>query len=386
MAGTLLLEPLHSEKQLNKQWLENLLLHKHGSPVTVLSWHCVLPSSREGFLSEIAYVKVIYANQSVKETEKKLVFKFLPQDFESRKFVLKSGIVKREVAFYKLLNSPECGEICQRSGIVLPVPECYFASYAEDCMTIVMQDVSVDHYKTVIVKEGSTIIQTKAAVKAIALVHAFGYVYLKHGSCKKHLDAITETVDVDSLDEDFIPNLQTLASMYEGTPTADTFRALMPLTKALHDYPLRYPLFNTILHGDFWAGQLLFSDDESKAIIIDWQFCNIGNPVCDIMSMFFMSSDIYMVAHHLEEILSDYWYTLTRALEDNKMKVDFTFDHLMANAEELWISGFVNLGCSIHAFLPAGNITEKRLKAAVQFLEDRGVFTKLIQELSCKEG
>ncbi|XP_069180794.1 uncharacterized protein [Procambarus clarkii] len=383
MENNSVLEPLHSEKELQQQWLEKLFLKKLGSLVTVLSWHCVTPSDREGFLSDIAFVKVRYTSQDIKETESQLVFKFLPQDDVKKQFVLDGGLAEREAEFYKITRNPVCREICHKSGIVLPVPECYFAGYTEDCITIVMQDLNTENYKTLIVKEGSTVAQTKTALRAIAVIHAIGYLYLAQYKGAGNLGTIAQPVSSDILDQLFIPNLQTLAKMYEGTPTADTIKMLIPFTTSLHNYPLKYPLFNTFLHGDYWAGQLLFSDDETKAIIIDWQFFYIGNPVCDIMAMFFMSSDINVLENHLEEVMNDYWSTFTKVIKANGTEINITFDQLMTNVEDLWVSGFIILVASIHDFIPAGNLTDERLRAAIKFLENRGMFTKLIDELSC---
>jgi aminoglycoside phosphotransferase (APT) family kinase protein len=37
-----------------------------------------------------------------------------------------------------------------------------------------------------------------------------------------------------------------------------------------------------LLHGDFWPGNLLFSDDESLIGVIDWEDACIGNPLSDL--------------------------------------------------------------------------------------------------------
>lgn len=380
------LVPLNSEKEITKQWLGKLLSEKFCSSVTPLSWQCVLPTVCEGFLSDIAYVRVRYKSECLEEAEIQLVFKFLPQLEERRKFMLDGGFAEREVKFYEITRNPEYQRICLKSGMVLPIPECYFATYAQDCATIVMNNLKAENHKTVIIKEGSTFAQTKVALKAIAFIHATGYIFLAHNADRKNLGEITKPLDTDVLDQFFIPNLKTLVEMYEGTPTAESFRALIPATKSIYSYQLKYPLLKTIIHGDFWAGQLLFSDDESNAIVIDWQFCNIGNPVGDIMSMFFMSSDIEVLDNHLEEVLKEYWFIFTNVLKANGTEAGITFEQLVDNVEELWVCGFIILACSIHDFIPGGNLTHERLRRAIKFLEDRGMFTKLIDDINCKHG
>ncbi|XP_071530138.1 uncharacterized oxidoreductase dhs-27-like [Panulirus ornatus] len=379
------LKPLHNEQEINQQWLEKMLSQKFGCSVAVNFWSSTLPRSGEGFLSEIALVNIEYTVNDNKQKEIRLVFKFLPKDTNLKSFLANGGLAKREVEFYHFTSSPKFQEVFHKTGVSLPVPEAYYAGFTEEAITIVMRDLSVDKYKSVIVRDGSTLSQTKTALQAVALVHAAGVIYLQKHKQNDGLGALAADFNTDFMDQFFIPNLNTLSEMYKGSSLAKTFRALIPLTKQIRSTSKRYPLLNTVVHGDLWAGQLLYSEDESSANLIDWQFCHVSNPVSDIMSMFFMSSDPEIFEENLDEILESYWHTFTETVTAGGASVDITLEQLMINIEEMWMHGFMVLAVSIHDFLSADNISESRLFRAFNFLEKKGVFKRFLAKFGNQE-
>lgn len=385
MAVNMELQPLHNEQEIDQQWLEKMLSLKFGCSVTVNFWTSALPRGRQGFLSEIAFVKVMYTVKDSEEGEIQLVFKFLPQDTNLKSFLSNGGLAKREVDFYQFTSTPEFQEICHKIGVTLPIPEAYYAGFTEEAITIVLRDLSMDKYKSVIVRDGSSLSQTKTALKAVALIHAAGVIYIQKHKQDDGLGALAAEFSTDFYDQFFLPNLNTLSEMYEGSSLAKTFRALIPVTKQIRSTCKRCPLLNTIVHGDLWAGQLLYSDDESLASVIDWQFCHVDNPVSDIVSMFFMSSDPKILEENLDEVLKSYWHTFSETVRAGGASVDITLEQLMANIEEMWMYGFMFLAVSIHDFLNGNNISESRLFGAFSFLENKGVFKRFLAKFGSQE-
>ncbi|KAG7155587.1 uncharacterized protein LOC121854804 isoform X2 [Homarus americanus] len=380
------IQPLRNDKEIDQQWLETMLTQKFGNTVEVHSWASTLPNRREGFLSEIAFVKVKYTVEGSEAVETQLVFKFLPQEADLRSFLSNGGLAKREVEFYQFANSPHFQDICKKNGIVLPIPELYYAGYTEDAITIVLSDLNVDKYKCVIVKDGSNFAQTKTALQAVAVIHAAGVIYIHQHGQDSSLSTLAAEFNTEFYDQFFLPNLNTLAEKYDGSSMGDSFRAFIPLTKQIRSTSRKFPLINTIVHGDMWAGQLLYSDDESLASIIDWQFCRIDNPVIDIMSMLYMSSDPKLLSENLEQLLESYWQTFSKVVTAGGVTPDVTFEQLLANVENMWMYGFMFLAVSIHDFLNGDNISEYRLFGAMSFLEKNGFFKRFLEKYASQEN
>lgn len=380
MSNNIEVLPLKSGDEINQIWLEAMLSEKYTSTVAVHSWSSRIPSGREGFLSEITFVTVKYSIDNSSEISSELVFKFLPQDPSLVKFLSNGGLAKREVEFYQFVNSSEFKSICNRNKLVVPIPEVFYAGYTDEAITIVMHDLSVDKYKSVIIKDGSSLSQTKTALQAVALIHAAGILYLqKHGQ-GDGLISLAAEFNTDFYDQFFLPNLKTLEEMYKGTSLSDTFKNCIPLTKQIRSTCRRRPLVNTIIHGDLWAGQLLYSSDEALASIIDWQFCHIDNPVSDIMSMLFMSSDPKILEENLYDLLESYWNTLYQTVEAGAGNLDIGLEQLNTNIDDMWMYGFMFLVVSIHDFLNGDNISHYRMTGAFRFLEKKGVFRRFFEE------
>lgn len=379
------LHPLGGDKDITEEWLEKMLSHKKGSTIKVNFWSSILPREREGFLSEIAFVRVQYTSQCEEKKDCQLVFKFLPQDPKLVQFLANGGLAKREVEFYQFVSSPEFRGICAKSAIVPPVPEVYYACYTDSAITIVLQDLNVDQYKSIIIRDGSTLSQTKTALQAIALIHGAGILYLQEHQETDHLSSLAEEFKTDFYEQFFGPNMKTLTEMYASSSLSKIFKALTPLTRQIGSLSKKHQLVRTLVHGDLWAGQVLYSADESAANIIDWQFSRLDNPVIDIMSMFFMSTDPQVLEEHLDDIMQDYWDVLCRVVEAGGSDLGVTFEQLMANVEEMWMYGFMFLAVSLHGFLGRDNISQKRLLGAFTFLEKRGVYAKFLAQFENKE-
>ncbi|XP_068242062.1 uncharacterized protein [Palaemon carinicauda] len=373
------LKPLSLIEDISHHWVEKMLSQKFGNPVTLHSWKYESPETPEGFMSEIVFLKVVYSGSDKEKVQLSLVVKVLPRELERRKVIALGGLDKREIAFYKFVNTQEFKDMCSKNGIKLQVPEVYYASYFNGEITIVMQDLNIDKYKSGIVKEGNNLAQTKVAVQAIAQLHAAGLAYIeKHGEAGSLAD-LAEEFKFTCFDEYFIRNLNTLAEMYEGTPLAKSMKSLIPYTKDILDMRKRYPLLRTVVHGDYWAGQLMYSEDGSNVMMIDWQHCNVDNPSSDILSMLFMSSHPSVLEEHLEEVIQSYWESLSRNAEKFGVSLDITYDQLRKNVDDLMLFGFMMVGISIPEFLGGGSLTPERLLGYVNFLERKSIVSKYVE-------
>ena len=169
-----------------------MLLQKFRTPVTVHSWNTSLPSIREGFLSEIAYLKVVYSKGDDGQEDLQLVLKILPRDPKIKEFVTKRNLAKRGIEFYRLASSKELQEICTESGLVLPLPEIFLVVYKDHAITLASCDLNVDKCKSLIIKDGSTLNQTKVALEAVSQIHAAGLMFInKHGINHKILETMS---------------------------------------------------------------------------------------------------------------------------------------------------------------------------------------------------
>ena len=69
--------------------------------------------------------------------------------------------------------------------------------------------------------------------------------------------------------------------------------------------------FDTIVHGDFWSANILYKYDEDdnpeKAILVDFQQIDLGNPCRDILSFIYSSTDSSFRAKQLDILLKNYF-------------------------------------------------------------------------------
>ncbi|KAK7078113.1 hypothetical protein SK128_025517 [Halocaridina rubra] len=373
------LEPLSCIEDVNQQWIERMLTPKFGASITVQSWSYRIPASREGFMSDIAYLHILCCTAEGQQKNLRLVLKVLPKDKDRRQFMIRGGLDKREIYFYNFIMSKEFQVICSDIKLVLPVPDVYYAGYVENAVTLVMGDLSFKKFKSVIIPEGTTLNQTKIAFQALGRIHAAGLIYInKYGEKCSNLAEVASVFNNDFYDEFFVPNLETMIKMYKNSPQEEIIKALVPKTKEMIYLRNRYPLLKTVIHGDFWAGQLMYSDDESEAIVIDWQYCSINNAASDILSMFFMSCSPHILEYHLDEVLKSYWNSLQAVMEAAAVAINVTYEEFRENIENLWLYGFMMIAISIHDFLGAGNLTHERLHGYIDFLYRKGVFAKFI--------
>ncbi|XP_042875022.1 uncharacterized protein LOC122255176 [Penaeus japonicus] len=372
MSDTSTLAVLRSEKDIDTAWLEDLLKQRLKSNIEVISWTSNPPATKSGFLSEMCFVNVRFKRPDHPTEEKSLAVKFAPSDKNILEFIKNGNLARKEIEFYKYVQTNEFQLFCERSGVKHPVPDVYWANMEEDLLTLVMHDLRTDGYRVDIQPEGSSLEQVKMTLKSIAVIHACGVATIKkHG--REYLDVRSG----DFLDGYLKVGIEKEIEMFTGTRTAETLRAI----NSLRDQGIktRYPLFETLIHGDLWMGNVMFSADNTNAIIIDWQFASVDNPVCDILSLLFMSSHPVVYEQHLNEVLVNYWQSLTEALEKNGVSVESTFQDLVECVEEMWMYGFMFLTASWNDLLSSNLMTAQRAQHAIHFFEKKNTFSKFLQ-------
>ncbi|KAL7638680.1 UNVERIFIED_CONTAM: hypothetical protein RMT77_011252 [Armadillidium vulgare] len=369
------MEPVAKVEDIDKSWLKQVISDYHKKTCDVLSFNLETRSKKEGFLSEIAYIEVELklGGEIVSEY---LVAKCMPHSPDVKTFVLNGNLAKREVEFYNLSKSEVFQSILENNGKDHSIiPEVLFSEFKRDNLTILMKNMKSLNYKTIMIKDGNNLDQTLKILSSIAIVHAAGLSYFK----KYENYGIEKFTNFSFFDQFLSSNIETLSKMFAHNELREVFKKLVPVSRRIRDFPMKYPLFETVIHGDLWSNQCMFSRNEKDVVILDWQFSNVGNPVVDLMGMFFMSTDPAVLEEHLDEILDCYWQALNSNLKKNDVIVPCSFEDFVDNVECHWMTGFLYIASSIHDFLAGDNISLKRLEGLMNFLNRRKVFSKFLK-------
>lgn len=337
------------------------------------------PESQEGYLSEIRFLWVKYFQQDGTSHERHLVFKFLPVLRSKRHFVLEENVGKREVNVNRFFVSEEMSTFCRKHGVRIPVPDVYYADMSPEALTLVLQDMRKEGFRNMCPKYGINLQQTVSALQTIAVVHAVGLTYTELHGLESLIEYVPELPSVGAfLDSYLSSGLLRLASLYEGTSIEGALETLSRETRRLQSPPADVRLPPTLIHGDLWAGQIMFSEDHSKAILLDWQFASVGSQVIDIVSLLLMSCEAEVYEERLAEALSSYWHSFSDTLKTCKMSLSFTFEDLVDAVEKSWHIGFMMLMTSLESHMDQGKITEERVKRVVNFLNNKGIFESIL--------
>ena len=368
-------KPLTNVNELTDHWLEKMLCQKLKSKVNLNSWSYKLPESKQGFLSEIFFVTTNFSDSN-KDESCRLVFKILPVSPEHLKLVKQGNHANRETKFYQMIIQDEFVNILKKSDPKIYLPEIFFASIDDegDSCTIVMEDVGQFNYKMDLLKEGSSLQQTINIVRSISVIHAAGII------CNDIVKDKKEFQEEYELDPFFVPSLKQLSKKYSDYSWAPLFNDMIPISKQVKSIKDRYPLFKTLIHGDLWTGNCLFNSNEDSVCIIDWQFCEYGNPVCDLASMFCMSCDEDMLEKQLDVILKCYWDSFCANLQIAHIAPPVSYREFEKSLQDHWMIGFLNLSCSFEQFVANNILTEERMIGVMNFLQKKNVFDKFIQD------
>lgn len=373
--------PLRHSGLVSRSWFQSILSNKLRAPVVVESYSTQTQLTSEGFLSEMRFYTVKYNAGQGPSQECHLAVKFLPNDLMRRNLVLEENMAKREISSYKFFDSYKIVDICTKYGVDLPVPKVYYAGLNRDSMTLVLEDLNKQGYTMINPKEGLDFRQTKTAVETIAVIHAVARIYLEMYDYEEFSKYLSTPIDNSFLDSFIASGLRRLVSLYAGDPIAETFNNLIPRTVKLRTVPDgAVGTRETFIHGDFWSGQVMFSPDETKVKILDWQFTCMGNQVVDLVSMLLMSSQPTVFEDQLQEILDSYWSTYKSVLTSSSGVSDDlqTCDAFRDTVDSFWYLGFMMLVSSVETHLKESKITEERLRCVVAFVEEKGVLEKML--------
>ena len=365
------LQCLKSPSCISKEWLSKMLQSHLGGSVTSLDYQIENPENSQGFLSEIAFVKVSFMREGKNRTLG-LVFKFMPSQNDLVSFMKSADLGQREVEFYRHAMSKDFQDLLGGQHLV---PSIYYSNCQADDLTIVMHNMASLGYELRVVKDGSSLLDTKCALQAVAAIHASGLIYKRNHGNQVPLRPLPV---MEEAKEMVAEGLQFLVNWEKSRSYAPIFTQLLGLTEELLALADKAPkLTETVIHGDLWAGQVLFSADSARACIIDWQFAGIGNPVIDLVSFFSMSTDPRLLESNLSELIATYFGALEGVCGD----LPFSLVEVEENVESLWMDGFIRLIASLLSFRSAGNITDERLLGFLHFLSKRNVFSKFLEKL-----
>ncbi|KAF7268702.1 hypothetical protein GWI33_018206 [Rhynchophorus ferrugineus] len=324
--------------------------HKDADPahIVVLDFS-VKPGCETGesVLSDILAVTVKYSlRDDPGGTTHSLSFiiKLLPQDPFSRFFVTEAQFDLREIKFYtQVVPDLEVFKndvlIDDSENVTLPIPKCYYAHYSagetEPELTppssvLVLENIKPNGFKSVEFSAGLDLRQAKAAVEAIAQVHALSLsLKISEGKplSEKYPFLFQTSRASDSyqqLVERGLPQLfQFLESKNELQDVLDALNDLRPHTKTIIENLLaaEEPMA-LITHTDFWCNNLMFREVDGKCecAVLDWQMVTYSRPTNDLSLLLVSSVSADLRRNHTDELLDVYWEKLTDTCR--KLKVD----------------------------------------------------------------
>lgn len=218
------------------------------------------------------------------------------------------------------------------SPIILPIPRCYHAHYSAGCndqegspqppeSVLVLENIKPNGYASADFSRGLTLCQTKAAIEAIARIHALSLcLKIKEGKVlpERYPFLFQTSKATDSYQQLVERGLPQLSSFLERRPGLESvihsLNSIRSNTKELIAALLspEEPIA-LITHTDFWCNNLMFkdNDDTSMCAILDWQMVTYSRPTNDLALLLVSSVQSELRRQHTEELLDGYWNSLT---------------------------------------------------------------------------
>lgn len=369
-----MLSPLVTPKDISQTWLEKLLSQRMASDVKIDSWTMKCLQQNDGCFSEMYFVDIAYTVSGGCKGERSLVMKFMPQGQLERELMGKCGLGKREAEIYNYSGTENFKVFCQNAGVLHSVPEVYWVDPEKNVLTIVLQNLYKDGYKIVAPLEGNSLDETKCILRSIAVVHAYGVGNLKN--CR--LRGMGSPYHVD-FDQYLKAGIEMQIKLFNDDPVVDKLKALISVSEELLNVAEKYPFIDTLVHGDMWNDNTMFSSDKKSVCIFDWQFGHIGNPLSDVTTLLLIGAHPDVYNKHLTETLQYYWDVFEQSLKKNGHSVSVTFEDMLRNLEDLWMHGYVFYSFCLPFRLADDKseiLSDDRMRAIVHFLDKRGVFAK----------
>lgn len=300
------------------------------------------------FYSNIQIIFRIHIQQFQAKNVLKIILKTIPQT-ESN-----SNTLDGEIEFYdkilpKIRN--RLRELGENDEIV---PECYGTCRKSNA--ILMEDMCAKGYELLPVEVGFNLSETKVVFRNLALYHSILstlqeedpniFRNLKYGKFSIVFKSATLNVyillgvlsrDVNTLNFYFLSAYEALLERISLWPDfssyAEKLRRMSPndfLEKGHQMYDVNATHFNTLVHGDLWANNVLVLKDNNtikNAVLIDFQFGCWSSPAIDLY--FFMNVGMCdsLRPIHFDELIEFYYELLTRSLKRLHYKKDIPTLH-----------------------------------------------------------
>ncbi|XP_050295948.1 uncharacterized protein LOC126735889 [Anthonomus grandis grandis] len=339
---------------VTEEWLLAVLKEHHkdlseSAAITIIEF-TVKPGCETGecVLSDILAVIVTYCIRGDPEGANhnlNFIIKLLPQDPFSRFFVTEAQFDLREIKFYtQVVPDLEIfkNQVCQEDSetdLILPIPKCYYAHYSPGetepepippSSVLVLENIKPNGYQSVDFSTGLDLRQAKAAMEAIAKVHALSLcLKVTEGQVlsEKYPFLFQTSQASDSyqqLVERGLPQLfEFLESKDELKDILNMLNDLRPHTKEIIESLLgaEEPMA-LITHTDFWCNNLMFKENQGncQCAILDWQMVTYSRPTNDLALLLVSSVSADLRREHTDELLDVYWVKLVENCK--KLKVD----------------------------------------------------------------
>lgn len=323
----------------------------------------------------------------------RLAVKLLPVDPVKRLLVLDQKVALREIGAYRFLSSDIVTDLCSRHGVQVPLPRVIYAEASPDAMTLVLDDLR-EEYEVVCPKEGLGLTRVRTMLEAIAVVHAVGRVCIM----KRGVNSIQQYLPDVSGGDEFLngyvrSGLAHLASLSFTDSMKKLLINLIPVAHRLGVVPAAARTVpDTLLHGDYWAGQVMVGrHEQDRAKIIDWQFSRVGNPFVDVVTLLVMSAAPTVLRHHLHEAVKSYWRSYTATLTaccvpsagETLGEAETTMrgvEAAVAAVEASWHLGLRMFLASVQTHLSHGRVTSDRVAHVLDLLHNKGVLAAVVED------
>ncbi len=224
------------------------------------------------------------------------------------------------------------------SGLEDVIPKVYAANSVNDkekrgCY-FVMEDLSKD-FQPVKSENDVTFENLKLGLQYIARLHGVSYCHsvmskITWPKQKRHLFTkfFDDQENIDKIKDNFKQVIKDLEVMEAGKHLAPRMEHL---SKTFEE-SFKTCVGNDdriLVHGDFWCDNVMFSQDESKCKIFDWQFFSSASPVVDFKDMAIMSVPLEKMADWLPKLTDVYYEKLTKTCQAFNIENPFTKERLI---------------------------------------------------------
>ncbi|XP_076042066.1 uncharacterized protein LOC143025965 [Oratosquilla oratoria] len=374
--------PISRKEEVTSSWLVAALGMPGRKIVDVTTKNVPV---RNGFLSDMFLIEARLEEDAAlgKGRHLNLIAKVPPVDPMMRQVALGLGAFEREVEVYNVFGSARFKDVCRRAGdLTFPIPKSAFATKSDTGGTILMRYLaSKCGYKVLTSPEGLATPTLKVALETLAQVHATGFLFLKDMAPEERREFLPSKVKWEILSNHVLGGCSAVARKFSRHPVSKVLLEVAGEFRSCLDLPRKHPSFEAICHGDLWHGNLIYNADESRAILIDWQLSERGNPAMDIVTLVTLSaSSESLTTEAISSCLQSYWRSLTEVLEAAGSPVPVSFLRLETCVNEMWLYGVLVLMGSIKTFLEQGKISDRRLESVLNFVHERNLLQALALE------